>query len=845
MLFNALVIGLLYIVLLMFIISYMYINLSNLNNKYKIIAYLLIILIICYYSNYLTDNKLGIWYISCLFYAFISIYIIFYNNKCTLDKRALIFAIFTGSLAINFIMGSIYTKTENDRLKLAYFELNRIDDNIIKFLVRESLIKARMELLPGEFNNNTDYKYQSYKIWSASKIKSENLITEYFFLDSLKNYLGGVNFSFPYELSKNWAKDEEINNFKIVIDTLYSRNSLLISGITPINNGKYYFCLSVLFNKSGYNFADAPSLINPIPSNKINFDDYRIFWVNNFSNVFKKADIELNKEDIKFLINNYNSEGFISKSINSQNFMFYVVRTGQTNNFTIIGYKTRDFSWNIYDFVKIFIVHFIFILAIGLVSVIIRIFKTGLPPFNYQGRILFAFLVVTLIPLIILAVYFDDTITNKLENSIRLNLMTQANKTGNFLELYGQNNNISFRELIIRTNNDLDINFTLFSKNEVKYSTYLDYYYLGGLSFYLDYGIYNKFISNKTNETFIKRTINNNIVYSYYKRVNIKGTEYLLEVNDAVNKFYMVFDTAEINLFLYGIYSFAIIIIVLMSILLTRRISKPVLSLTKAAGEVANGNFNIKLETKDKGDIGNLISSFNFMVKELNRIKEELSIKEREAAWREMAKQVAHEIKNPLTPMKLSIQLLIQAFNDKSNKFDDIFKKVSTTVLNQIETLKRIADEFSVVAKLPPLNIKQYNIVELVSDLLKLYSGENINISSFYSTEIILLNLDSEQFKRVLINLIKNSIEAEATDININIINDDNYVTLFIEDNGKGIDKVNSNKIFEDKFTTKTEGSGIGLTIVKSTLAAFNSKIELVESTIGKTLFKITFTKKE
>ncbi len=841
MLFNALIIGILFIYLTLFLFSLILINLDYLENKFKMISICLVIITIYLFAEVLIGSRLSYSIIFLMIFLIITVYILSNSDFLLISKSTLIFSLFAGSLITNFLMGIMYTRTENDRLKLAAFELTRIDDNIIKFFIRESLIRAKLELDNKNLEDINDFKYEAYKLWNMSKIKSENLITEYYFLDSNKKYLGGVNFSFPYEYSKNW-NDVEIDDFKIVIDTINSDKGTIISGISSVGNGRIYFGLNVQYNKFGYNFADVPTILNKISDNKIYFDDYRVFWINNDEITFQKADIDINRDELKELINSANgNDGFVTKSINSQRFLFYVIKENSSDRYLLIGYKTRDFSWNIYDFVKIFIVHFVFIIVLGLLVSFLRVFTSGFPSFNYQARLLSGILIITIIPLIILAVYFDDTIKDKLENSIRLNLMTQSDRTANFLESYGQNPELSFRDLIIKTNNDLDINFSLFSENEVKYSTYLDYYYLGGLSFYLDYNLYQSFKLNKINEIFVKNSLKNQTVYCYYTRINIKGQEYILEVNDSVNKYYMVFDTSEINLFLYGIYSFAIIIIVLMSILLTRRISKPILSLTKAAGEVANGNFDIYLKYKDKGDIGNLMQSFNLMVKELKRIKEELSIKEREAAWREMAKQVAHEIKNPLTPMKLSIQLLIQAYNDKSPKFDEIFKKVSVTIANQIETLKRIADEFSVVAKLPPLNIGLYNIVEQINDIAKLYSGNEISISINPQKEDILLNLDAEQFKRIIINLIKNSIEANATILIITIVEVNEYIRILIEDNGNGIEENNKNKIFEDKFTTKSEGTGIGLSIVKNILSAFNAKIELLESKKGKTIFEINF----
>lgn len=841
MLFNALIIGVLYVALLLFFYSLIVNNIS-LRMKFKLMFLSTIVLIVFIITDILTKTRIGETYLFLIINVLVIVLVIVNKGMVFNTKRGIVISLFTGALLINFIMGAMYTRTENDKLKLAYFELTRIDDNIIKFFIKESLIRAENNFAINNFSIESDYKYEAYKLWNNSKIKGENLITEFYFLDSTRNFLGGVNFSFPYEHSKNWFNEGDINVQKIIIDTVSGNKSVIISGITPIANGKYYFVVSVLYNKHGFNFSEIPTVLNTNINNKIYFDDYRMFWVKDYSITYQKADIDISRDEIIQILNSakYNN-GFSQKLINSQRFLFYADKDSSPDRYLIIGYKTRDFSWNIYDFVKIFLVHLTYIICLSIIIFTLSLFKNGLPSFNYQARLLTAFLVVTIIPLIILAFYFEDSIKDKLENSIRLNLMAQSDRTANFLERYGNSSKITLRDLIIKANTDLDINFTLFSENEVKYSTYLDYYYLGELSFYLDYSTYKDFEKNKISETFIKTSLNKQPVYSYYKKIFLQGKYYILEVNDSVNRFYMVFDTSEINLFLYGIYSFAIIIIVLMSILLTKRISKPILNLTKAAGEVANGNFDISLEIKEKGDIGNLLQSFNFMVKELKRIKEELSIKEREAAWKEMAKQVAHEIKNPLTPMKLSIQLLIQAFNDKSPKFNDIFNKVTVTVSNQIETLKRIADEFSVVAKLPPLNISTYNLIEILNDIIKLYAGENINIFLSSSNNSIMLKLDSEQFKRVIINLIKNSIEADSKNVNFEVTETKTEVVITIEDDGIGIDETNKNKIFEDKFTTKTEGSGIGLSIVKNTLSAFNSKIELVESKKGKTIFKINF----
>ncbi len=837
MLFNGLLIGVLFIFVL--IISFKLINDNIKKDKLsKWLINILISTIIYLITSFYIENKFEFGFVLIPIYFIIWGYLIENEDPFLFNIKTYLIGLILGALFINFSMGIIYTKTERENLKLVYLELTRLDENIVKFLIKESLIKANANFNEIEFNENTDYKKEAYRIWNEGKIKSENLITEYYILDKEKIYLGGVNFSFPYIYSKTWDKKKQYDKIEIITDTTKD-GGIILSGITPISNNNYYFVISVYFNKYGYNFADIPKIIKP-NINKILFDDYVVYWIDGDKIVNKKTDIDIYKEDLINIIKNAKKdEGFIYETISSQRFLFYAVKENQSNRYILIGYKSRDFSWNIYDFVKILIIHIIFTVLFLVIFFIIRLFRNGFPVFNYQAKLLSGFLIITVIPLITLAFYFDETINNKLENTIRLNLMTKSLQTANFLEKYGENKTIGIRDLIIKANTDLGINFSLYENNEVKYSTYLDYYYLGNLSFYLDYNIYRDIIFNNINEVFWNKKIGNNKVYSYYKKVNIFGKPYILEVNDAVNKFYMVFDTSEINLFLYGTYSFAIIVIILMSIILSRRISKPILSLTKGAVEVANGNFDVYIKIKSKGEIGNLTNSFNFMVKELKRIKEELSIKEREAAWREMAKQVAHEIKNPLTPMKLSLQLLIQAYKDKSEKFDDIFIKVTQTVSNQIETLRKIADEFSVVAKLPPLNIKLTDINDLVNDIAKLYSDDLIKLKINFNKKNILVNLDGEQFKRVLINLIKNSIEAEAREIIIDINDLTEFVVISLEDNGIGIEENYKDKIFSDKFTTKSYGSGIGLTIVKNILHSLNSEIILLESKRGKTVFEI------
>ena len=143
--------------------------------------------------------------------------------------------------------------------------------------------------------------------------------------------------------------------------------------------------------------------------------------------------------------------------------------------------------------------------------------------------------------------------------------------------------------------------------------------------------------------------------------------------------------------------------------------------------------YNIK--NKEKGELKELFDGFNAMTSELQRNQNDIAELERESAWKEMAKQVAHEIKNPLTPMKLSVQQLVAAYNDKKTEFDEILKKLSQAILNQIESLSLIASEFSSFAKMPSLKLEEFDLIPVIKDTINLFGDEEAEIKFVTAAE--------------------------------------------------------------------------------------------------------------
>jgi len=227
------------------------------------------------------------------------------------------------------------------------------------------------------------------------------------------------------------------------------------------------------------------------------------------------------------------------------------------------------------------------------------------------------------------------------------------------------------------------------------------------------------------------------------------------------------------------------------------------------------------------------------MVDELSVSAEKLARSERESAWREMAKQIAHEIKNPLTPMKLSVQHLQRSFEkDPENQKANI-QRITRTLIEQIDHLSTIATEFSNFAKMPRANNKEVNLEVKIRKITELFlNTEQIRIdTSFELQSPAIVFADPEQLSRVFINLLKNGIQSIPEDreckIGIRLETDQETARVKVDDNGRGIPDELGDKLFQPNFTTKSSGMGMGLAIVKSIIENAGGSI-IYETELGK-----------
>ena len=284
----------------------------------------------------------------------------------------------------------------------------------------------------------------------------------------------------------------------------------------------------------------------------------------------------------------------------------------------------------------------------------------------------------------------------------------------------------------------------------------------------------------------------------------------------------------------------SIIISYFVSQYMTQAISQIALKMKQTRLDKRNSKIKIKARSKE---VKSLVESYNNMVEMLDKNVKELSKSNKEQAWRQMAKQVAHEIKNPLTPMKLSVQSFERNFHENGKNNEEKVKEFTQTIIQQIDTMSSIASAFSNFAEMPVQQGEQTNIVKAIKLALEIFKEENVSFKSNF--EKIIININKPQIVRIITNLVKNSIQAcqnvSSPKINVTIKKKDNLVEIKVHDNGHGIPEDVRPNVFEPNFTTKSGGMGLGLGMVKNLVNSYEGKINF-ETKIDKgTIFKITF----
>jgi nitrogen fixation/metabolism regulation signal transduction histidine kinase len=260
------------------------------------------------------------------------------------------------------------------------------------------------------------------------------------------------------------------------------------------------------------------------------------------------------------------------------------------------------------------------------------------------------------------------------------------------------------------------------------------------------------------------------------------------------------------------IYSVCLVIALGLAWLMAERLAGPIRRLERGAGQVAGGDWNVRVDVRTGGETGRLVTAFNTMVRRLDSQRRRLTEMEKMATWRDMARHLAHEIKNPLLPIRLTVEELRDQYRGDDPQYRSMLEDSARVVGDELGSLQNLVKQFSAFAKMPDMNPVPGSLDGLLRDVTRLYTQIKIDlgVESRFG-EIV---FDRDQIRRVLVNLLDNAVSVGATEVSVTAFKTGDEAVLTVADNGPGIAPEHINRIFEPYYTTRKEGTGLGLAMV-------------------------------
>jgi len=477
-----------------------------------------------------------------------------------------------------------------------------------------------------------------------------------------------------------------------------------------------------------------------------------------------------------------------------------------------------------------------------------KVFKLWLPPQSFSFRLQMSFISLLAISLVIIAListfYIKELNHEKDAKALKktaFSLQTEfEHKLANSVS-DGDNMQNYLNELSIKFSKVFNADINLYSLNGALISTTKpELYKYHFISDKINPEALRQLREQKSTYLNFKESIGKLEYYSAYMPFHNTNNEVVAYLNlpyfaqqDQLKK-----DVSNFVMTLMNVYTFMIVISILLILLLSNYIIRPLKMIKEMMQKISLGKENKHINWVRKDEIGELVVQYNHMVDELAKSADILAKSERESAWRQMAQQVAHEIKNPLTPMKLSVQYLIRTLNDGKPDWEERLRKLSNTLIEQIDALASIATAFSDFAKMPVSKKENFDLKEAIEASIKIFQDyENINIAFSHQEQDYMIFGDKKNLIRVFNNLIKNAIQSIPFNqdgfLDVDIQEDGSHWKVAIKDNGSGIPVEEQDKIFIPNFTTKSGGMGLGLAMVRNIILSQGGNIDF-ETEVGK-----------
>ncbi|MDI6803533.1 MAG: ATP-binding protein [Bacteroidota bacterium] len=770
------------------------------------------------------------------------------------QKNALVFSLSAVLLAAYFLFAAVQIDMRS-KLKSYASEVARPVDNWIAFMIDEALNQIATKETADRLKSNDDLKNYAFTEWAKTILSREGYNCRITIINGDSRIASNFQVGSMEPIEKEpiittsrsimVREDEDgfvkhyVGNAPVYFEDGTPAGSVRME-VTAVRGELFRSdSYDILKTYTGFDFK--PYYKNLFYSEYIN--DWRIYTSNReFESVYRSpylSDTSLRSQ----------KSFFVEEKVDSKNYeMVYVKAVDQPNKYIAISGERGGVVSDVLNFLRLLLFFLVvccsiyFMLWVGIAG-----YRKRKLEFNFRTKLLIAFIMVSVIPIIVISYYNREFATQRASETNRTNLEKQTDVILSHIKKYYtlKSDPLPDDKLISEIAASTGVDFSLYSNGEI--------------------------VASSKPELLDAELIDRRISPDVYYNINILGRHFFVE-SQAIGTFgYLVGyqavinkqdqlvgiiavptlynqasieeDLQERNAYLLGVYTVVLLIAFLLGIFFAGQISKPIRRLTDAAIQVGEGNYDYKIPFTRTDELGKLEQTFNEMIDEIKQKREELIKYEKELAWKEMAKQVAHEIKNPLTPIKLAVQHLQQAYKDKADNFDDILKKGVSMITEQVETLTRIASEFSNFARLPFRKIEKCDLNEILKEAIHLFEQyKNVNFKFNSSENEFRVNADKEELRRAFINIIRNSIQAmnEQGTVSVIVEQVDKNVQINIHDTGQGISDEIKSKIFEPNFSTKTDGMGLGLAIVKKTIDDSGGAISFITNKDTGTTFIIT-----
>lgn len=497
------------------------------------------------------------------------------------------------------------------------------------------------------------------------------------------------------------------------------------------------------------------------------------------------------------------------------------------------GYQTILFSF--------FRLHFTLLVTGFLFLILYHAAKRGEVDFlggynRFQYRILDSFLLATLVFLVMLVAVTHFAIQRQNRDLVEEQLIDKldtitalAEENQATLQQFNDGNVVNLNALT----DPLDVDATIYKNLLMDQSTTPQIYQQNLLPYALPYAIYNDLFINQKRNALKTVSLDRQSLLIGYRSVFSQDDNPIavIAIPTFVQSPQFNKQLLETTSYLIILYLVVFGLFIIATTFISRQLTRPLHHIQMGLNKISKGNLDTTIPITSNDEIGSLAKAYNEMVARLKELQENLAEAEREAAWKEMAQQVAHEIKNPLTPMKLNIQHLERQLASGDYTIDELktkIKQITQNLIVQIQSLNNIASDFSKFSKPITQEFTPVNIDKLVQSVADLYQNDDeITITAKCQASPAVVHGAQDELRRVLINLVKNAREAlpHGGRIEIKTYNRQDSIFVEIEDNGEGISEEDKPKIFVPNFSTKSSGTGLGLAICKKIVEAHEGSI--------------------